>query len=357
MTPGKNASAARQTHLPNAPFICWRVQTTPSASFGFTLIEMLATISILGLLVSLLLPATQAAREAARRTNCASNLKQIGLALLNFESVQKHFPIGARLSPVVGFGPAWWADILPQLEEGQLYQQLNLQVANAGAGTTILSPGNGQVITGVVIPVMRCPSSSIPVLSSAVGANGCLPSYTGIAGAANGDGLSGTPAQACCVPTMDGQISAGGVLVPNEPIRMADVIDGATHTLCVAEASDFAVDHLGRQRNVDGGYPNGWIMGTTGAGTPPDFRSILGPPGPPPAWNITTINYPPNTRTFELPGVSDNAHGPNNPLLSPHAGGVNGLLLDGSVHFIQETIDMLTLRRLATRNDGASATL
>ena len=63
---------------------------------------------------------------------------------------------------------------------------------------------------------------------------------------------------------MDGQISAGGVLVLNEAIRLADVTDGAAHTLCVGEASDFAIDHLGRQRNVDGGYPEGWITGTTG---------------------------------------------------------------------------------------------
>jgi prepilin-type processing-associated H-X9-DG protein len=190
------------------------------------------------------------------------------------------------------------------------------------------------------------------------GTNVCLPSYTGIAGATNDDGLAGSPAQPCCSPGMVGTVSAAGILFPNAAIRLADVTDGAAHTLAVAEQSDFTVDHLGRQRNVDGGYPMGWLNSTTSTGTPPAMRNTVGAsPNPTAAWNITTVKYPLNTRNFELPGIDDINHGPNNPLLSPHAGGVNGLLLDGSVHFIQETIDMLTLRRLATRNDGGSASL
>ncbi|HTQ38316.1 MAG TPA: DUF1559 domain-containing protein [Pirellulales bacterium] len=323
---------------------------------GFSLIELLATISIISVLISVLLPATQAAREAARRSACSNNLKQIGLALANFEAANKRLPIGARKSPIVGFGTSWWADILPQLEEAELYAKLNLQVANAG--DPVLAPGNAQAIDGVVISVMRCPSSSIPALRLDYGTNVCLPSYTGIAGASNEDGLVGAPAQACCSPSMEGTISAAGSLVPNAAIRLAEVTDGTTHNLAVAEQSDFTVDQLGRQRNVDAGYPMGWLTGTTSTGTPPNMKNTVGiSPNPTAAWNITTVKYPPNTRTFELPGIDDINHGPNNPLLSPHADGVNGLLLDGSVHFIQETIDMLTLRRLATRNDGGSPSL
>jgi prepilin-type N-terminal cleavage/methylation domain-containing protein len=320
---------------------------------GFSLIELLATVSIISVLIGLLLPATQAAREAARQSVCKSNLRQIGLALLNYETAHRSLPTGASNNPI-GFGASWWADVLPQLDESVLYSQLNLQVANAGS--PVLAPGNGAAVNGVVIQVMRCPSSDIPVLRSDYGINICLPSYTGIAGASNENGFHGTTAQSCCAPNMNGQISADGILFPNASVRLADVTDGTSCTLVVAEQSDFSVDQYGRRRSIDGGYPLGWLTGTTGAGTPPNLKSIVGSDSRPPGvWNITTIKYAPNVRTFELPGVKDNAHGPNNPLISPHPGGVYGLLLDGSVHFIAETIDMLALRRLANRNDGGSA--
>jgi hypothetical protein len=88
----------------------------------------------------------------------------------------------------------------------------------------------------------------------------------------------------------------------------------------------------------------------------PDFLLRLGSTLPAPsAWNITTIRYLPNIRTFELPGVKDNPRGPNNPLSSRHAGGVLVLALDGSAHFITDTIDLLLLRQLATRDDGRTA--
>lgn len=320
------------------------------------MIELMASLSIIGALISFLLPATQAAREASRRIACGNNLRQIGVALINYETAHKSYPIGAHSNPIVGFGVSWWTDILPQMEEAQLYSNLNLNIANAG--NPVLAPGNGEAVDKVVISVMRCPTSDIPALWTTYGLSVCLPSYTGIAGATNEDGLSGTPTQTCCQPTMNGTMSAAGTLIPYVAVRRVDVTDGVSHTLPVAEQSDFAVDQYRRLRNIDAGYLLGWLTGTTSIGAPPVMRNPVGiNPSPTAAWNITTVKYPPNTRSFELPGVKDNDHGPNNPLISPHTGGVNGLLLDGSVHFIEETIDMLTLRRLSVRNDGGSASL
>jgi prepilin-type N-terminal cleavage/methylation domain-containing protein len=324
---------------------------------AFSLVELLVVIAIIGILIALLLPAVQSAREAARRSSCQNNLKQIGLALLNFESEHKRLPIGANNT--MGWGTCWWVDLLPQLEEGALYQQLNLRSPNPGSPT--VGSTNGQVSNSISISVMRCPSSQIQPFSTTTPLYPyqiCLPSYVGIAGSSNEGGLSEPRISTCCSPAMDGQISAGGTLVPNYPIRMCQVTDGTSNTLCVAEESNFAMDTSGRSQNVDGGYPLGWLSGNIAIGTPPNYTgatvgTMTTPP--PSSWNITTIRYQPNTG-YSQKGVEGNPRGPNNPLTSPHPGGLFGLMLDGSVHFINETIDMLTLRRLATRDDGQPAT-
>jgi prepilin-type N-terminal cleavage/methylation domain-containing protein len=320
---------------------------------GFSLVELLVVIAVIGLLVAILLPAVQAARESARRTTCQKNLRQIGLALHNFESAQKRLPVGAKY--MLGFGTSWLVDLLPFVEENGLYQQLNLRIANAGYPT--LSPDNGTAADGVILSVLRCPSSPIPNTWKVMpNYRICLPSYVGIAGSINDAQFPELRTSLCCTPAMDGQISAGGVLFPNRAIKLSNVTDGTSRTLCVGEQSAFAIDNLARLRNIDGGYPLGWMTGTNGVGTPPSFvngvPSSATPPPAPSAWNITTIRYAPNTSTFELPGVKDNPRGPNNPLMSAHTGGVFGLRLDGSVHFIANEIDLISLRREATRDDG-----
>ena len=94
---------------------------------GFTLVELLVVIAIIGTLVGLLLPAVQQAREAARRSSCGNNLKQIGTALLNFESAKKAFPAGYSLFLPTNGGPCWgWATfILPYMEQADIYNGLN----------------------------------------------------------------------------------------------------------------------------------------------------------------------------------------------------------------------------------------
>ena len=321
---------------------------------AFTLIELLVVIAVIGILIAILLPAVQSTREAARQARCENNLKQIGLAIQSFESSHRCLPVGSRAN--LGFGACWWADLLPFLDEAALYQQLNLQISNAG--NPALAPVNGQAANGVVMDPMRCPSSTIPLEMAVDVFQICLPSYVGIAGTTNDAGLDEHRVSPCCSPGLDGQISAGGIFVTNRAIRLCGVTDGISKTICVGEESDFAVDTLGRQRNIDGGYPLGWLVGTTGTGTPPEYKNGPNSALPAPsAWNITTIKYLPNTRTFELPGVKDNPRGPNNPLSSRHPGGVLVLLLDGSAHFITDTMDLLLLRELSTRDDGSSAGL
>lgn len=335
---------------------------------GFTLIELLVVIAIIAILLAILLPAIMKAREAMRRTQCAGNLKQIGLALENYFDTNNSYPIGARRQlPGSMTGPSWWVGLLPYLDLQQVYDSFNHTSPNNGAPASPPFPNPHLRLTdGMVINVMRCPSSVLPELGAIGAAFHTQPSYAGISGAvASLPELSETRLSACCTfASVNGQSSGGGVLLPNASVGKGHLLDGTTKTLSVGEISDYILTNSGMRRNPGPAFGASWMTGTNAAGTPGNANPSPIPAGlynamstaiPPPAVrNLVTLRYPPNVpNAAVLPGVQE-INGPNNPLTSAHSGGVNALFADGHVAFLDDSIDLVTLLKLATRDDGSA---
>jgi prepilin-type N-terminal cleavage/methylation domain-containing protein len=317
---------------------------------GFTLVELLIVVAIISVLVSLLLPAVQAGREAARRSVCQHHLRQIALAALAVEDQRGALPTGARSDGLPGtvnasYGLSWWVDLLPHLEQQALHARLDRRGPHSGM--PLFHAKNGKAAAGLVFAVMRCPSSPLPPLYRVGAYELMAPSFVGIAGATSDDGFEESRINACCGGLQNGQISAGGLLVSNRAVELAEATDGLSQTLLVGEASDFAYSRRGVEHRIDGAFPNGWLMGTGMRGTPPDYGGAK----PDPSWNITTLRYAVNSRDYELPGIN-NDRGPNNPLVSPHPGGVHAATGDGAVRFVPDQTAVDVLKRLATRDDG-----
>jgi prepilin-type N-terminal cleavage/methylation domain-containing protein len=325
-----------------------RRRTTSKPIHGFTLVELLVVIAIIGVLVALLLPAVQAAREAARRTQCSNNLKQIGLALLNYEDAQKSMPVGATgPSPKGGYGTAWYVAILPYLEAGNLYDKFDLIGVNSPhtgliyAGT---NEDNGKLVSGKFIPSLFCPSSPLPKWAmtdtTPPGPLGVVsPTYTGIGGAVdhsttvNSDGQSNQHAAR-------GKVSHGGVLIMRIPQRLAAITDGTSNTIVVGEQSGWCFKSDGTKMNCRSDYGHGFTMGAA------EDRYFNG----------TSVRYAINTRSWELKGIGDEFYGSNRPIQSAHPSVAACLLADASVQLYSQSMNLQTLYNLCNRDDGNTIT-
>lgn len=328
--------------------------STRSTRRAFTLVELLVVIAIIGVLVALLLPAVQAAREAARRMSCSNNLKQIGLGLQNYHDAFKTFPYGVREHN--RWGISWWVGVLPFMEQENLYDSLDITVNDPGLAGN--QPG---LQSGLEIDFMICPSSPVDKMVVHGGKDILSPSYVGISGVHSDLAITGGFTEerliTCCAVTDSdtrtttataGQASGGGVLTPNQSIGMAAVTDGTSNTMMVSETSDWAL-LAGVKKHVDAGYINGgWLLGTSETRVPTTPIPTSGSK----IFNITTLRYPIGDQEFDRDGVASN-RGANNPLLSAHsAHSANTVFVDGSVHFLSSTLDLSVLARLGTRDDG-----
>jgi prepilin-type N-terminal cleavage/methylation domain-containing protein/prepilin-type processing-associated H-X9-DG protein len=270
--------------------------------WAFTLVELLVVIAIIGVLVALLLPAVQAAREAARRSSCQNNLKQLGLALHNHHDSLGYFPSGGWSvtspptyvggQPVVGAkqGAGWGFQILPYVEGDNAWK----------AGPV--------VAVAALHKVFFCPSRRGP--QTVTYPDGYAPPLTG-----------GPLTHALC-DYAGSNLQGTGVIRRFEPTRLADVTDGTSNTLVIADKR-LNRAHLGQPQTDDNeGYTAGWDKDT--------IRRTDRPPAP------------------DFAGAGDGG------LLfgSSHPGRINALFADGGVRPVSYSVSRTTFARLGDRSDG-----
>lgn len=338
-------------------------QTTPKprdSSSGFTLVELLVVITIIGILITLLLPAVQAAREAARRMQCGNNTKQIGLALHNYMAAWGTFPPGEMDPPTnSGISPApmgigWAVAILPHLELQPLYDQLD-GLTYGGYCTPVAGPIPHQAALCTVVNAYKCPSSGHantynwnPTRTPNV--NGFSPDDFGILEYV---GISGSNRQP---PLYDpalgslGTYSKNGTFYRVVAIGASDVRDGLSNTMVVGEYSGLAPGQVFTSRGSLMNNDTVWCEGGEHVGTSSTYV-------------VRTVTHPPNTAWYGQwgpvcaecdPPVGDPTNTNEAALKSSHPGGIHILLGDGAVQFLGNGINLEVYKDLADRDDGHS---
>ena len=330
-------------------------QQTPSRQRGFTLVELLVVIAIIGILIGMLLPAVQQVREAARRAQCQNNEKQSALALINYESALMSFPPGNSppVDPVAGqvWGHSFWVFALPYAEQNNLADQYSLSYQGWTGGS---QPNNINVavVANKVIPFLLCPSSPLPefpepgledVLEGSTNtdpaAAGMKPNYTGCSGSTNS--LPGGGPTVTENGRSGSWLSQGGILLNDAGVGFGGITDGSSNTILIGEQSNWCINPEGGNVEIRSDGNHGYNMGARSQGA-----------GQGRIFNLTVLRHPINERNvLSLVGSEGNI-GANRPFLSAHTGGANVALADGSVHFLSDSTDLLTLFNLGDRDDG-----
>lgn len=349
---------------------------------GFTLVELLVVIAIIGILIALLLPAVQAAREAARRSTCTNNLKQLGLALQNYHDVYNRLPIVGTYGSIQQYASTWsyipngigtgnnLVRMLPYMEQQALYNQFNLNLPiGYPNGTidvgeinqTIPVGNNARYLYFQIVPPLLCPSVNFQPVSgqNPAGGDRAFTDYGMCVGSPPMSSANGTGLIAPYIPispympvgswggyfgdsvgwqsddwTADSRNTNGVFARGNWAAAFADISDGTSNTIAMMEG----------QRNCSAWTWHGWSC----------YDGMQ--------WSTKApINFPTCYQERDITGLliggasgwgsywSDYAS--SNGAHSKHPGGAQMVFADGSVHFLRENISYETYQRLGVRND------
>lgn len=344
---------------------------------GVTLVELLVVIAIIGVLVGLLVPAVQAAREVARRLQCANNLRQLGLAVHSYSAAAKFFPPGrlvavspsdnltasANANATTGNGSCFsaFAYLLPQLDQGMIYEQVNFSSGPDTAANDAMSI--------IQPPVFLCPSDN-GVRNLAQG--------TGFAGVTNYVLNTGTTFPVS--PRNPNGIPVTGIFFENSRTRFADIIDGTSQTICISEQ---VLSDLNDKSNVAGNWngaiPSTGFVLTTGNNNTNNGPELLLYPQDCVSGNRLQLTRG-NRILYGAPGhtMYNHVRGPNDLQIdcrgglphsqrnvywwsrlthniaahSKHIAGLQSLYCDGHVQFIPSSVDLTVWRGLGSRGTG-----
>lgn len=330
--------------------LCGNERCQVGLRYGFTLVELLVVIAIIGILIALLLPAVQAAREAARRSACVNNLKQFGLALHNFENINRVFPpsIGGPVGS--GLRTEWSAQalLLPYLEQGSLYAGIDFTKNY----NDVYLP-DGTRLSAHRVPVYVCPSEIRAEVRRVNGIDAHFPLNYGVN---VGTWFVWDPVT---------QRGGDGAFQPFKGTSVAEFIDGLSQTIAAAEVKAYTpyyrnaainpppavpanpshVCGFGGQFQTESGHTE-WVDGKAHqAGVTATFTPN------------TRIQCVVNGKTYDVDWTNQREGGSNTvpttaavTARSYHPGIVNVLMADGSVRNVAETVDLGVWRALATRN-------
>jgi prepilin-type N-terminal cleavage/methylation domain-containing protein/prepilin-type processing-associated H-X9-DG protein len=313
----------------------------PSRKSGFTLVELLVVIAIIAVLLGLMLPAVQQSREAARRTTCANNLRQLATAAHGFYNDHDKFPSAGRVPVYVGDRPTGgtnlWVELLRYFDQNNTYKRWDPDdFRNNVAGGTA-------AITAQVIGTLLCPSDEMPDHVAYLNSRNSPPSFHGYYGMTSYGGASGTLSCIPGSPPPSYGSSRDGIFFIDSCVNLADVTDGSSYTLLFGERyhfdrelerlkpeERFGVDsfaHLGKWGLVAPAGAGIMANVTLHTAVPINFQV---PPGGDLSW------YLPRSGAFG----------------SGHDRGANFAFADGSVRFQRESTALETLKALSTRSGG-----